>query len=207
MSDLLLPGVASAKRRAMRTVFLQIAIICAFAATATLATNIFLPSLPKMADALDVSSAAATSAITVYLAILAVGQLIVGPLSDRFGRRPVNLIGLCIFIVGTIWCALAADLSNLLIGRSIQAAGACAASVLSRAIARDLFDGQMLAKVMALITIATLPRWASRRFSVACSTTGSAGGRSSFLWRRSRYPRRRCMPPCWVKPTCPPARR
>lgn len=155
MSGLLLPGAASAKNRAVRTGFLQIAVICAFAAMATLATNIFLPSLPRIADALDVSSAAATSAITVYLAILAVGQLIVGPLSDRFGRRPVNLTGLCIFTVGSIWCALAADLSNLLIGRSIQAAGACAPSVLSRAIARDLFDGQMLAKVMALITIAT----------------------------------------------------
>ena len=59
------------------------------------------------------------------------------------------------FIVGTIWCAFASDLSSLLIGRSIQAAGACAASVLSRAVARDLFDGQMLAKVMAMITVAT----------------------------------------------------
>ena len=155
MSDWLLPGVAPAKRPTARAASIPIAIICAFAAAPTLATNIFLPSLPGMAHALDVSSAAVTSAITVYLAILAIGQLIVGPLSDRFGRRPVNLIGLGIFIAGTIWCALAGDLSGLLIGRSIQAAGACAASALSRAVARDLFDGQMLAKVMAWITIAT----------------------------------------------------
>ena len=65
------------------------------------------------------------------------------------------LIGLCIFVLGTIWCALAGDLLGLLIGRSIQASGACAVAVLSRAIARDLFDGQALAKVMASITIAT----------------------------------------------------
>ncbi len=132
-----------------------LAVICVFAATATLATNIFLPSLPSMAATLHVSSAAVTSAITVYLAVFAVGQLIVGPLSDRFGRRPPILIGLCLFVAGTIWCALADDLANLLIGRSIQASGACAASVLARAIARDLFDGLMLAKVMAMITIAT----------------------------------------------------
>jgi MFS transporter, DHA1 family, multidrug resistance protein len=138
-----------------RTTSACIAVICAFAATGTLATNIFLPSLPSMAATLHVSSAAVTSAITVYLAIFAVGQLIVGPLSDRFGRRPLILTGLCLFVVGTIWCALAADLSDLLIGRSIQASGGCAALVLSRAIARDLFDGQMLAKVMAAITIAT----------------------------------------------------
>lgn len=155
MSDWLLPGVAPAKRPVAHAASIPIAIICAFAATATLATNIFLPSLPGMARTLDVSSAAVTSAITVYLAVLATGQLIVGPLSDRFGRRPVNLIGLGIFIVGTIWCAFAGDLSSLLIGRSIQASGACAASVLSRAVARDLFDGEMLAKVMAMITLAT----------------------------------------------------
>lgn len=134
---------------------IRIAVICAFAATGTLSTNIFLPSLPSMAAALHVSSAAATSAVTVYLVIFAVGQLIVGPLSDRFGRQPLILLGFCFFIAGTCWCAMAGDLFNLLIGRSIQALGACAASVLSRAIARDLFDGQMLAKVMASITIAT----------------------------------------------------
>jgi DHA1 family bicyclomycin/chloramphenicol resistance-like MFS transporter len=132
-----------------------IAVICAFAAMGPLATNIFLPSLPAMAASLHVSSAAVTSAITVYLAILALGQLIVGPLSDRFGRRPLILIGLCLFLTGTIGCALARDLSDLLIGRSIQASGGCAAFVLSRAIARDLFDGRMLAKVMTAITIAT----------------------------------------------------
>jgi MFS transporter, DHA1 family, multidrug resistance protein len=132
-----------------------IAVICAFAAMGTLATNIFLPSLPSIAADLHVSSAAVTSTISVFLGVFAVGQLIVGPLSDRFGRRIPILIGLCIFVIGTIWCALASDLANLLIARSIQASGACTATVLSRAIARDLFDGQALAKVMALTTIAT----------------------------------------------------
>src|SRR4051794_25822979 len=68
----------------------SIGVICAFAATGTLATNIFLPSLPSIAATLRVSSASVTSAITIYLAIFAVGQLIVGPLSDRFGRRPLT---------------------------------------------------------------------------------------------------------------------
>lgn len=137
-----------------RSVPACIAVICAFAATGTLATNIFLPSLPSMAATLQVSSAAVTSAITVYLAIFAIGQLVVGPLSDRFGRRPVILIGLSLFVAGAIGCAFARDLPDLLIGRSIQASGGCAAMVLSRAIARDLFDRQ-LTRVMAAITIAT----------------------------------------------------
>jgi len=138
-----------------QTITAYVAVICAFAAMGTLATNIFLPSLPTMAADLHVSSAAVTSTISVFLGVFAVGQLIVGPLSDRFGRRMPILVGLCIFVIGTVWCALASDLANLLIARSIQASGACTATVLSRAIARDLFDAQALAKVMALTTIAT----------------------------------------------------
>ena len=138
-----------------QTITACVAVICAFAAMGTLATNIFLPSLPSIAADLHVSSAAVTSTISVFLGVFAVGQLIVGPLSDRFGRRMPILVGLCIFVIGTVWCALAGDLANLLIARSIQASGACTATVLSRAIARDLFDGQALAKVMALTTIAT----------------------------------------------------
>jgi MFS transporter, DHA1 family, multidrug resistance protein len=138
-----------------RTRTASIALICTFAAMGPLATNIFLPSLPAIAADLRVSSAVVTSTISVFLAIFAFGQLIVGPLSDRFGRRIPVLVGLCLFVAGTAWCALAGDLSNLLLGRSIQAAGACAAMVLSRAIARDLFEGRALARVLALTTIAT----------------------------------------------------
>src|SRR5436190_17968113 len=73
-----------------------IVVICAFAALQMLATNIFLPSLPKMAADLHVSSAAATSAITVFLVVSALVQLIVGPLSDRFGRAAPLLAGFCL---------------------------------------------------------------------------------------------------------------
>lgn len=146
---------APATKPRQRTAVACRAVICAFAATAILSTNIFLPSLPAIATDLRVSSAAITSSITVFLAILAIGQLIVGPLSDRLGRQMPILIGLCIFVLGTIWCAFASDLFGLLIGRSIQASGACTVAVLSRAIARDLFDGQALTTTMASITIAT----------------------------------------------------
>jgi MFS transporter, DHA1 family, multidrug resistance protein len=133
---------------------LQIAVLAGLAATGTLATNILLPSLPQMAVSLKVSSAAVTSAITIFLAVFAVGQLVVGPISDRYGRRWPVLIGFAVFIAGSIWCGLATDLPSLLVGRVIQAAGACATSVLSRAIARDMFSGPALARAMALIMIA-----------------------------------------------------
>jgi DHA1 family bicyclomycin/chloramphenicol resistance-like MFS transporter len=131
-----------------------IAVLAAMAATGTLATNILLPSLPTMAASLNVSSAAITSAITIYLAAFALGQLAAGPISDRYGRRWPVLAGFAVFLAGSIWCGLANDLPGLLIGRVIQAAGACFTSVLSRAIARDLFSGPALARAMALIMIA-----------------------------------------------------
>src|ERR1700710_996227 len=64
------------------------------------------------------------------------------------------LAGFVVFIAGSVWCGLANDLPNLLIGRVIQAAGACSTSVLSRAIARDLFSGERLGRAVALIMIA-----------------------------------------------------
>jgi MFS transporter, DHA1 family, multidrug resistance protein len=132
----------------------QIAVLASLAATGTLATNILLPSLPQMAASLQVTSAAVTSAITIFLAVFAIGQLVVGPISDRYGRRWPVLIGFAVFFAGSVWCALANDLPSLLVGRVIQATGACATSVLSRAIARDLFSGAALARAMALIMIA-----------------------------------------------------
>ena len=134
--------------------FLQITVLAVLAATGTLATNILLPSLPQMATSLKVSSAAVTSAITIFLAVFALGQLVVGPISDRYGRRWPVLTGFAVFFLGSIYCGLATDLPSLLVGRVIQAAGACATSVLSRAIARDLFSGAALARAMALIMIA-----------------------------------------------------
>ncbi len=153
MTDQTVSTLAAAPREASST-FVQIAVLAALAATGTLATNILLPSLPEMAASLKVSSAAVTSAITVFLAVFAIGQLAVGPISDRYGRRWPVLTGFVVFLAGSVWCALATDLPGLLAGRVIQGAGACATSVLSRAIARDLFSGAALGRAMALIMIA-----------------------------------------------------
>ena len=100
---------------------LPIAVLSVLAAMGTLATNILLPSLPQIAISLNVTSAAVTSAITVFLAAFGVGQLLVGPLSDRYGRRWPVLIGFAVFFAGSVWCGLATDLPNLLIGRVVQA--------------------------------------------------------------------------------------
>ncbi|MCK1281887.1 multidrug effflux MFS transporter [Bradyrhizobium sp. 61] len=147
-------AIDTARRPEVSSTFAQIAVLAGLSATGTLATNILLPSLPQMAASLNVSSAAVTSAITIFLAVFALGQLVVGPISDRYGRRWPVLIGFAVFFAGSLWCGLATDLPGLLTGRVIQAAGACATSVLSRAIARDMFSGAAMARAMALIMIA-----------------------------------------------------
>src|ERR1700681_2010659 len=154
MADQSVAIIAATPRAEVSSTFAQIAVLAALAATGTLATNILLPSLPQMAVALKVSTAAVTSAITVFLAVFALGQLVVGPISDRYGRRWPVLVGFAVFLFGSIWCGLATDLPSLLIGRVIQGAVACSPSVLSRAIARDLCKGAALARAMALIMIA-----------------------------------------------------
>src|SRR6202045_3235459 len=144
MADETVSTIAVAPRPEVSSSFLQITVLAVLAATGTLATNILLPSLPQMATSLKVSSAAVTSAITIFLAVFALGQLVVGPISDRYGRRWPVLTGFVVFFLGSIYCGLATDLPSLLVGRVIQAAGACSTSVLSRAIARDLFSGAAL---------------------------------------------------------------
>jgi MFS transporter, DHA1 family, multidrug resistance protein len=154
MTDHTVATIDTAPLPEVSSTFSQIAVLAALSATGTLATNILLPSLPQMATSLHVSTAAVTSSITVFLAVFALGQLAVGPISDRYGRRWPVLTGFAVFLAGSIWCGLATDLPGLLVGRVIQAAGACATSVLSRAIARDLFTGAALGRAMALIMIA-----------------------------------------------------
>src|SRR6202167_316436 len=134
MADQTISITAATPHREVSPTVLQIAVLAALAATGTLATNILLPSLPQMAVSLQVSSAAVTSAITIFLAVFALGQLVVGAISDRYGRRWPVLIGFAVFLAGSIWCGLADDLPGLLIGRVIQAVGACSTSVISRAI-------------------------------------------------------------------------
>src|SRR6201991_4668987 len=94
--------------------FAEIVVLAILAATGTLPPNILLPSLPQMAASLHVSTASVTSSITVFLAVFALGQLAVGPISDRYGRRIPGLTGFVVFIAGRIWCRLARGPPGLL---------------------------------------------------------------------------------------------
>jgi DHA1 family bicyclomycin/chloramphenicol resistance-like MFS transporter len=88
--------------------------------------------------------------VTIFFGGFAVGQLIWGPLSDRRGRKPCVLIGTVIYIIATVGCALAPDITALLVLRAVQGFGAGAGSVLGRAIIRDLFEGPQMARMLSL---------------------------------------------------------
>lgn len=130
-----------------------IAILIAIAAVGPLALNIFTPSLPGMQAVFGVSYGTIQLTITLYLFGTAFAQLLYGPLSDRFGRRPLLLCGLILFLIGSLASAFAPSILWLLIARTIQAVGGCAGLVLGRAIVRDMHGREKSASMIGYITV------------------------------------------------------
>ncbi len=131
-----------------------IAILVAVTATGPLALNILMPSLPSLPAVFGTDYATVQLTLSLYLISLAGAQLIYGPLSDRYGRRPVLLAGLGVFLLGTLAGALADSISMVIAARVLQAMGGCAGMVLGRAIVRDLYDRDRAASVIAYVTMA-----------------------------------------------------
>ncbi len=118
------------------------------------ATNLFLPALPDIRSHFAVGQAAVQTTISAYVIAFAAGILIVGPLSDRFGRRPVILAGLGVFSTGSLLAALAPSLPWLVAARVVQAIGASAGITVARASVGDVFEGAHVARGIALMTMA-----------------------------------------------------
>lgn len=121
-------------------------------ATGALALNVFLPSLPAMARHFQTDYGVAQLVISLYLAATAALQLLIGPASDRFGRRPVMLLSLAVFIVATVAAMFAPTIEILLACRVLQAF-AVAGMVLSRAIVRDTVSPELTASRIGYITM------------------------------------------------------
>jgi MFS transporter, DHA1 family, multidrug resistance protein len=131
----------------------SIALLIAIAAVSPLGINMYLPSMPGMARALGVDFATIQLTLSLYFAAMALGQLITGPLSDRFGRRPVLLVGLTVFVIGSLICLTAQNGGFLIFGRVVQAIGGCAGITLSRAILRDLYGRNQVASMIGYVTM------------------------------------------------------
>ncbi len=116
-------------------------------------SSVYLPSFPAIAVALSASAATVQLTLAAFLGVFAVCQLVVGPLSDRFGRRPLMAWGFAFFIAGSICAALAPSIGFVFLGRVLQAIGAAATTVAARAAIRDLFAGTEMARAMALMAM------------------------------------------------------
>lgn len=132
-----------------------ILLLGALAACGPIATDMYLPSLPSIADGFSVSPGAAQRTLTSFMAGFSVGMLLYGPLSDTWGRRPVLLGGIALFTLASIGCFVSNSIDMLILVRFLQALGAGAASVLSRAIARDAHEPTDAAKVLSMVAIVT----------------------------------------------------
>ncbi len=129
-------------------------ILIAIVTVGQFATDVFLPSLPHITSEFMASRNLVQATISLYLISFGLSQLLYGPLSDRFGRRPVILLGIAIFLVGSLVCALAAGIDSLLLGRLIQGFGMGIGPSITRAIMRDSLDDKELVRAGALIGIA-----------------------------------------------------
>jgi len=119
-----------------------------------LGSNIYLPGIPDIARDLGTTLSAAQTLVAAYLGAFAVAQLVMGPLSDRFGRKPVILGGLGLFAVASVVSAVAPDIATLITARFAQATGACATIVVGRAMIRDTTEGLASAHAMSWLAIA-----------------------------------------------------
>ncbi len=116
-----------------------------------ISTDLYLPSLPSLTGALATDVASVQLTLSVFLAGFAFSQLVYGPLSDRFGRRPAMLAGFTLFVIASIGCALASSIEVLIAARFVQAVGACAGHVLGRAVVRDIYGRDGAARMLAYI--------------------------------------------------------
>ncbi|MBN9082699.1 MAG: Bcr/CflA family drug resistance efflux transporter [Rhizobiales bacterium 62-17] len=119
----------------------------------TLAMHIFVPALPLAGQDLQAGASAMQLTLSAYIIGLSIGQLTYGPISDRFGRRPVLIVGIILYFIASLAALLAPTVQALIVTRFFQALGGCAGLVLGRAIVRDSVSGSDAARRLSLMNL------------------------------------------------------
>jgi DHA1 family bicyclomycin/chloramphenicol resistance-like MFS transporter len=132
-----------------------IIILGALTAMAPFSIDMYLPAFPSVAEALNTSVSTIQLSLASFFVGMALGQLFIGPISDRLGRKTPLYLGLALYILASVACALAPSASSLIAFRFVQAVGGCAGVVIARAVVRDLFVPQEIARVFSLLMLVT----------------------------------------------------
>ena len=130
-----------------------LALLGLLAALGPFSIDTYLPSLPALAADLGTTADRAQATLSAYFVGLAAGQLVLGPVSDRFGRRAPLVGGLLLYVLASGLCALAPSIGWLWAGRALQAFGACTGLIASRAVLRDLYSPRDMARALSLIML------------------------------------------------------
>ncbi len=128
-----------------------IILLASLSALVAAAIDMYLPAFPTVASSLDISAGQVQQTLTIFLIGLGIGQGLYGPFLDRFGRRPPLLIGIALFTIGSLAAALSTSFEGLLVARFLQALGAAAGSVASRAVVTDTCDPQSSARIYSML--------------------------------------------------------
>ena len=116
-----------------------------------LTMDLYLPALPQMVEVLNTNQSMVNLTLSAYFVTYAIGLLFWGPLSEKFGRKPILLTGILIYIIASVFCGLSTSVEHLIFSRIVQAFGGSAITVVATAIIKDLYDGREREKIMATI--------------------------------------------------------
>ncbi|MBY5945854.1 Bcr/CflA family multidrug efflux MFS transporter [Photobacterium rosenbergii] len=130
-----------------------IIILGAIGALTPLAIDMYLPAMPTIAKDLMVNPGLVQATLTAYTAGFAIGQLIHGPLADSYGRKPILIVGIILFAIAAVFCAVSGDIIELTWIRAAQGFAGAAAAVIIQALVRDMFEREDFARMMSFITL------------------------------------------------------
>nr|WP_293837165.1 multidrug effflux MFS transporter [uncultured Arsenicibacter sp.] len=133
--------------------FIVILILGTLSTISPFSIDMYLPGFPAIAKSLDTSIAQVQLSLTAYLVGISVGQLLYGPLLDRFGRKLPLYAGLVLYLLASVGCALSNSIENLIAMRLLQALGGCVGMVAAQALVRDIFPVNQIAQVFSLLTL------------------------------------------------------